>query len=189
MATLCKCTCVTGSRYLPAFALWKPVSERLPAVCVAFHDGEESSAACVHRFLFPSWENWCWNVRNVASSFRRVLPKSIKDIWVVFRFQNGRRSFEDDPRPGRPSPSHTEETVARVWEIIRTDRRLTIREVAEDVGIAFRTCQKILTEDLQMRRVSVKFVPRLLTAEQTIRQDDVDCVLRHWRAPSPGVRP
>ena len=59
MATLCKCTSITGSRYLPAFALWKPVSERLPAVCVAFHDGEESSAACVDRFLFPSWENWC----------------------------------------------------------------------------------------------------------------------------------
>ena len=78
--------CKTGSRYLPAFTLWKPVSERLPTVCVAFHDGEESSAACVHRFLFPSWGNWCWNVRNVASSFRGVLPKSIKDIWVVFPF-------------------------------------------------------------------------------------------------------
>ena len=51
-------------------------------------------------------------------------------------------------------------------EIIRTDRHLTIREVAEEVRIAFGTCQKILTEDLQMRRVSAKFVPRLLTAEQ-----------------------
>ena len=51
-------------------------------------------------------------------------------------------------------------------EIIHADRRMTIREVAEDVGIAFGTCQKILTEDLQMRRVSAKFVPRLLTAEQ-----------------------
>ena len=44
--------------------------------------------------------------------------------------------------------------MARVRGIIRADRRLTIREVAEDVGIAFGTCQKILTEDLQMRRVS-----------------------------------
>ena len=66
---------------------------------------------------------------------------------------------------GRPPP-HTEETVARVREIIRTDRHLTIREVAEDVGISFGTCQKILTEDLQIRRVSAKFVPRILTAEQ-----------------------
>ena len=58
-------------------------------------------------------------------------------------FQNGRRSFEDDPRPGRPATSHTEETVARVREIIRADQRLTIREVAEDVGIAFGTCHYI----------------------------------------------
>jgi len=56
--------------------------------------------------------------------------------------------------------------VARVREIIRADRRLTIREVAEDVGIAFGTCHKILTEEMQIRRVSAKFVPRLLTAEQ-----------------------
>jgi len=41
------------------------------------------------------------------------------------RFKSGRRSFKDDPRPGRPSTSHTEETVARVREFIRADRRLS----------------------------------------------------------------
>jgi len=56
--------------------------------------------------------------------------------------------------------------VACVREIICTDQCLTIREVAEDVGIAFGTCHKILTEDLQLRRVSANFVPCLLTAEQ-----------------------
>jgi len=56
--------------------------------------------------------------------------------------------------------------VACVREIICADQRLTIREVAEDVGIAFSTSQKILNEELQMRRVLVKYVPRLLTAEQ-----------------------
>ena len=50
-------------------------------------------------------------------------------------------------------------------EIILADR-LTIREVAEEVRIAFGMCQKILTEDLRMRRVTAKFVPCLLTAEQ-----------------------
>jgi histone-lysine N-methyltransferase SETMAR len=43
---------------------------------------------------------------------------------------------------------------------------LTIREVAEEVRIAFGTCQKILTEDLQMKHVRAKLVPHLLTAEQ-----------------------
>ena len=68
-------------------------------VCVAFHDGGESAAACVHWFLFPSGETWCWNVRNAASSFRRVLPKSIEDIWVVFPFQKWRPILWRRPPP------------------------------------------------------------------------------------------
>ena len=59
VATLCKCTCITGTRYLSTFVLWKPLSESLPAVCIASHDGGEGSAACVPQFLFPSGENWC----------------------------------------------------------------------------------------------------------------------------------
>jgi hypothetical protein len=43
------------------------------------------------------------------------------------RFKSGRRSFEDDPRPCTPSISHTEETMARVRQIIRADRRLSER--------------------------------------------------------------
>ena len=81
-------------------------------------------------------------------------------------FKSGHRSFEEDPCPDRPTTSHTKETVANVREIIRTDRHLTIREVAEEVRIAFGTCQKILTKDLQRRRVTAKFVPCLLTAEK-----------------------
>jgi len=102
----------------------------------------------------------------LQAAFGESCLSQLKTFEWYSRFKNGRRSFEDDPRPGRPSTSHTEETVARVQEIIRVDWRLTIREVAEDVGIAFGMCQKILTEDLQMRHVSAKFVPGLLTAEQ-----------------------
>jgi hypothetical protein len=56
-----------------------------------------------------------------------------------------------------------------VREIIRADRRLTIREVAEEVRVAFGMYQKILTEDLQMRHVTAKFVSCFLMAEQDNR--------------------
>ena len=167
MATLYKCTCLTGSRYLPAFALWKPLSERLSAVCVASHNGEESSAVCVCiNFCFHLGKTGAETYEMLQAAFVESCLSRLKTFEWYPHFKNGRQSFEDDPRPGRPSTSHTEETMARVREIFRTDRCLTIREVAEDVGIAFGTCQKILTEDLQMRRVSAKFVPRLLMAEQ-----------------------
>ena len=100
-----------------------------------------------------------------AASGESCLSRSKTFEWYSC-FKSGRQSFEDNPRPGRPSTPHTEETVARVREIISADRCLTIREVAEEVRIAFGMCQKILTEDLRMRRVTAKFVPCLLTAEQ-----------------------
>jgi hypothetical protein len=41
-----------------------------------------------------------------------------------------------------------------------------VREISAEVGISFGMCQAILTEDLKMRRVSMKFVPSVLTFEQ-----------------------
>jgi DNA-binding Lrp family transcriptional regulator len=43
--------------------------------------------------------------------------------------------------------------VAQVHDKIRSDCRLTIREIAEEVNISFGSCQAILTEDLAMRRI------------------------------------
>ena len=43
------------------------------------------------------------------------------------------------------------------------NRRLTVREVADEVGISIGFCHQIFTEKFQMRRVSAKFMPRLLT--------------------------
>jgi hypothetical protein len=43
---------------------------------------------------------------------------------------------------------------------------LTIREIADEFNLSFGTCQAILMQDLGMRHVSAKLVPRLLTQDQ-----------------------
>ena len=50
--------------------------------------------------------------------------------------------------------------------MIREKRRLTVREVADEVGISIGSYHQIFTQKRQMRRVSAKFVPRLLTDDQ-----------------------
>ena len=82
------------------------------------------------------------------------------------RFKDGRESVESDPRSGRPPTSRNVQRVEQVRQLVRSDRRLTVREMAEDVGISKSACHEILTDDLGMLRVSAKFVPRLLTEEQ-----------------------
>ena len=89
------------------------------------------------------------------------------------RFKEGRTSVDDDPRSGRPSTSKTEGNVANVREVIRSNRRLTVREVAEEVSISKTVCHEILTENLGMHRTAAKFVPRLLTYYQKQNRVDV----------------
>jgi len=82
------------------------------------------------------------------------------------RFISGRTSIEDDPKSGRPSTSMDDDHVEKVLALIRQNRRLTVCEVAEEVGICKSLCHQILTDKLKMRRVAAKFVPRLLTDAQ-----------------------
>jgi len=82
------------------------------------------------------------------------------------RFKEGRMSVGEDPRPGRPSASTNDDHVEGVRAVNRGNSRLTVPEAADEVGISIGSCHEIFTEKLQMRRVSEKFVPRLLTDDQ-----------------------
>ena len=70
-----------------------------------------------------------------------------------------------------PATSRTEENIAKVHQIVRENRWLTIRSIAEQVNIERETVRKILTEDLDMRKVFAKMVPKELTEEQKQRRD------------------
>jgi hypothetical protein len=60
------------------------------------------------------------------------------------RFKNGRTSIDDDPHPGRPLTARTNKTVDCVNAVIRGNRRLTTREIADELNLSFGTCQVTL---------------------------------------------
>ena len=69
------------------------------------------------------------------------------------RFKECRTSVESDPRSGRQSTSRNEEMIAEARTIVRNNRRLTVRDIADGCGISVGSCDAILTEDLHMKRV------------------------------------
>jgi hypothetical protein len=69
-------------------------------------------------------------------------------------------SVEDDERSGRSSTRKTTENFEKIRKIIHEDRRRTILERADIIGISYGVCQEIVTEILNMRRISAKFVPQ-----------------------------
>ncbi|KAK8375113.1 hypothetical protein O3P69_011329 [Scylla paramamosain] len=89
------------------------------------------------------------------------------------RFKEGREDVEDDPRSGRPSTSRNEANVERVKQMVRDDRRLTVRKIADELGMNHNSVWKIITEDLGMRKVCAKMVPRLLNDDQKGRRMQV----------------
>ena len=52
---------------------------------------------------------------------------------------------------------------------MRSDRRLTVRMIADELGMNSESVWRILTEDLEMRKVCSKMVPRLLNEGQKER--------------------
>jgi len=83
---------------------------------------------------------------------KTVLSKTNVYKWYKL-FQDGREDANDEPRSGRPSTSTTDENVQAVKKIVLENRRITIREVAEDVGISLGSCHEIFSNVLGMSRV------------------------------------
>ena len=69
-------------------------------------------------------------------------------------FQDGRKDVKNDERRGRPSTSTTDENVEKVKEMDINHRRITIRDVADDVGISIGSCHEIFSNVLGMKRVA-----------------------------------
>ena len=74
--------------------------------------------------------------------------------------------MSDKERSGWPATSRTEENIAKIRQIVRENRRLTVRSIVEQVNIDRETVRKILTEDLDIRKVCTKMVPKDLTEKK-----------------------
>ncbi|GFY00026.1 protein GVQW3 [Trichonephila clavipes] len=94
----------------------------------------------------------------------------------VFRwhkmFKESRENVEDEPLAGRPSTSRTAENE-RERHLLNTDRRLRVHTIAEQLGIDKMVVHKIIREDLGMRKISAKLVPKVLTDVQKQNREAV----------------
>ena len=82
------------------------------------------------------------------------------------RFRSGRESVEDDERSGRPSAAKTDENINKIKGWMTASRKLTIREIAEKLNIGYGSAQDILVNDVGLRRVAAKLVPKDLNFMQ-----------------------
>ncbi|KAG5320064.1 SETMR methyltransferase, partial [Acromyrmex heyeri] len=80
-------------------------------------------------------------------------------------FKRGRTSTCDSSRSGRSIEASTPEIIDKIHGIVLTDRRVKVREFVEATGISHGTVISILHEQLGMKKLSARWVPRLFTVD------------------------
>ncbi|XP_055911087.1 histone-lysine N-methyltransferase SETMAR-like [Eupeodes corollae] len=101
-------------------------------------------------------------------------PYAIIERWIK-EFQPGKVSKENEHREGRQlnSNSLSEDIVKKVEDFVLADRRVTIRHVAEITGISYGSVQRILANELHLKKVTARWVPRMLNDEQKKKRIEI----------------
>ena len=89
------------------------------------------------------------------------------------RFHEGRTEVEDDERSRRPTISKTTYNNREIEKIVREDRRLSIRLIAERMSIDKETMWQVLHENLHMTKVCAQDVSKLSTSDQKEKRQEV----------------
>ena len=86
-------------------------------------------------------------------------------FWVG-EFKRGRTSLEEETRSGRPSDATDEEMCNKVRDLVYSDRRVKVEEIANALHISHGSLSTILHDRLGMRKLIACWVPKSLSDEK-----------------------
>ena len=86
------------------------------------------------------------------------------------RFKEGRESLRDDARCGKSKEVRTAELIGQIKNFMDKDRRMSIEIISAQFDVIVRAVHTIICEELKMRKICAKFVPRVLREDQKERR-------------------
>ena len=102
---------------------------------------------------------------------------SVINVHLIIQLPNGQRCFleerediQDQPRPARPRTETTTEHIEEVRCLIDGDPHLTIDEIQVETGMTRRTIQRIISDYLQLRKITARWLNNILTDAQRIER-------------------
>ena len=90
--------------------------------------------------------------------------------WWVREFKRRRTTVEDNERVGRPISASDEQNIQKINEIVLSDRRIKVEQIALELKMSTGIVHKILTEHLGMRKISARWVPKLLSVSEKAKR-------------------
>ena len=102
----------------------------------------------------------------LADVYGSSAPSYAQVKFWVGEFKRGRTSLEDEARSGRPLDATDKEMCKKVRDLVYSDRRIQVEEIAQALGISHGSVSKISHDRLGMRKLTVPWVPKSLSNEQ-----------------------
>lgn len=102
--------------------------------------------------------------RQLTEVYGTLCPSKPTIYFWIGEFKRGRTSVFDLEKSGRPVEIDCGKLQKRCEEVIKEQRRITLKELAREVNVSEGKVHEIL-QSLGIRKLSSRFVPRFLSAE------------------------
>ena len=103
-------------------------------------------------------------------------------FWVG-EFERSRTSLEDETRSGRLSDATDEEICNKVRDLVYSDRRIKVEEIANALNISHGSVATTLHDRLGMHKLTARWVPKSLGDEQIATRTSVySALLKRFRS-------
>ena len=102
-------------------------------------------------------------------------------FWVG-EFKRGRTSLEDEARSGHPLDVTDQEMYKKVRDLVYSERRIQVEEIAQALGISHGSVSTISHDHLGMLKLIACWIPKSLSDEQIATRASVCSALlkRFW---------
>ena len=87
-------------------------------------------------------------------------------------FEEGRSSVEDKDRPRRPTKVRSPKVIESVNDLIQSERRVTVNDIARRLSLCVRTAHKIVHDDFGYSKVSCRWVPKMLAPNRNFTLEE-----------------
>ena len=123
-----------------------------------------------NKILFKTWKNATETYGMLQTAFR---ASCMNRAWVFEwhkRFKEDRESVRDDESCGRSKEVRTPELIGQIKNFMDKDRRVSIETLSAPFDVSVGTVLTIIREELKIRKIRAKFVPRVLREDQKKRR-------------------
>ena len=89
-----------------------------------------------------------------------------KCLTGLAKFSAGQQQLKDAAGPGHPARTTTKGNIEKIRNILKTDVRFTVRQLARMTNLSLARVHAILKKHQKVRKINARWIPHLLMDEQ-----------------------